>query len=108
MDQMVVDYKKIFFVACIILQILDGIFTGYGVLYSSLGVEVEGNPLVKLMMSNLGVIPGLFIVKGVGIYMLSFLYKIKTPTPFFMVIFGLYFPVILLWMKVIFVDNLIV
>lgn len=102
-----VDSRKFLVVACIILQILDGVFTGYGALNSSLGIEVEGNPIVKMVMGYFGVVAALFIIKAFGIFTIFFLNRIKTPTAFFVIIFGLYVPVIYLWVKVIFVDNLI-
>lgn len=101
------DFKYLLIFACIILQILDGAFTGYGAINSSLGVDVEGNPFIKLMMINFGIIPALVVVKSCAIYAIYFLKRQNTPTWCFAVIFGIYFPIILLWCKVIFVDKLI-
>lgn len=107
MEQMMVDYRKLLVISCIVLQILDGLFTGYGAINSSLGIDVEGNPIVKMCMSYIGIIPALLIIKGTGIFAIHFMNRIKTHTIFFVIIFGLYFPVIALWVKVIFLDKLI-
>lgn len=103
---MMVDYRTFLIVACIILQILDGTFTAYGVMYSSLHLDVEGNPIIKSAMSIFGIIPGLVLVKGIAILVIHALRK-TAPNFFFGIIFGIYTLVVGLWVKVIFVDNLI-
>jgi hypothetical protein len=104
---MMVDCRTLLVLACIILQILDGLFTAHGVMYSSLGLNVEANPFVKTMMSVFGIIPGIFLVKTSGIAILRFMQKLQTPTYFFAIICGIYSWVVYLWVKVTFVDNLI-
>ena len=100
------DYRKILILFCIILQILDGVFTWYGVTHSQLGLGVEGNPILKNCMAVFGIIPGLLIVKGSAILVIHHLRR-TAPTHFFGIIFGIYVFVVGLWFKVIFVDNLI-
>ncbi len=107
MEPMMVDCRTFLVLACIILQILDGSFTAYGVTYSSLGLDAEANPLVKTMMSIFGIIPGIVLVKASGIAALRFMQKIQTPTYFFAIICGIYSWVVYVWFKATFVDNLI-
>lgn len=105
--QMTVDYRRLLILSCIILQILDGTFTAYGATFSSIGLSVEANPLVKELMTIFGIIPGLCIAKGSCIAIIRALQKMETPTHFFLIVFGIYSWVIYLWVRVIFLDNLI-
>lgn len=106
MERMMGAYRNFLVISCIILQILDGSFTAYGVSFSSLGLDIEGNPLVKSVMSLFGTIPGLLLVKGLAILTILFL-RDTAPNRFFVIIFGIYLLVICDWAKAIFVDNLI-
>lgn len=101
-----VDYRKFLVVSCILLQILDGGFTAFGALNSGLGVEVEGNPIIKSLMENIGIVPAITLVKVVGISLLIGLNKNKAPTYFFGIIFGIYAPVVSLWAYLVFLDKL--
>ncbi len=49
----------------IVLQLLDGILTGFGIHFY--GVEREGNPLLQALMHQYGFIPALFIAKSFSI-----------------------------------------
>ena len=104
--QMMVGYRALLIIACIVLQILDGTFTAYGVLFSSLGLDIEANPLVKSAMSVFGIMPGLVLVKGLCVVVLVSLRNIA-PNHFYGIIFGIYLLVVSDWAKAIFVDNLI-
>lgn len=50
-----------------LLQILDGLLTYAGVTYLGVGTLCEGNPVVRHMMDEYGVINGLLIAKTLGI-----------------------------------------
>jgi hypothetical protein len=104
---MMVDYRKLLVLACIVLQILDGSFTAYGATFSSLGLNIEGNPMVKYVMTLCGIVPGLFLVKSFGIALIHLMNRGNAPTYFFAIIFGIYSWVIYLWIDATFVDNLI-
>lgn len=99
-------FKNSLFLACIILQILDGVFTGYAATHSSLGLSVEGNPLVKQLMLLLGVFPALFLLKSLAIVFLVFLKKLKTSIVVPLIIFGFYSPVVATWAYILFLDKL--
>ena len=94
------------FLACIILQILDGAFTGYAATHSSLGLDVEGNPLVKQAMLLMGVFPALFLMKSLAIFFLVMLNRLKTSILIPCIIFGLYAPVVSAWSYILFLDKL--
>lgn len=51
----------------IILQVIDGIFTYAGVLCLGLGIEIEGNPLLRSLMYELGPGTALMLIKGLAI-----------------------------------------
>ena len=53
------------------LQILDGILTGIGM--SQYGTAMEGNILLRSLMSVIGYIPALVIVKGASIALIALL-----------------------------------
>ncbi len=55
----------------IILQILDGIFTGIGV--NQFGIDAEGNPFIHSLMSHIGYIPALIASKSVAIGIIVYL-----------------------------------
>lgn len=55
----------------IILQILDGVFTGIGV--SHFGLDAEGNPFIHSLMSQLGYIPALVMAKSMAIGIIVYL-----------------------------------
>jgi hypothetical protein len=54
-----------------VLQVADGVLTAVGV--SSLGIEMEANPLLRSMMEVFGVPATLFAVKGFSIAVIAFL-----------------------------------
>lgn len=56
----------------IILQVLDGVFTYRGL---SLGLAGEGNPLVRMMISFLGLGAGLAVAKVIGVGLGIILYQ---------------------------------
>ena len=58
----------------IILQILDGTFTYWGV--STYGIEIEGNPFVSMLIEQFGLLPGLLMAKGSGIAIVTYFYNI--------------------------------
>ena len=91
---------------CVILQVLDAVFTGYAIEHSSLGLSVEGNFLIRAIISQMGVWTGLLFVKMFAVSAILYLSKIKASSSYFVIIFGFYLPVVLLWAKVIFVDKL--
>jgi hypothetical protein len=51
----------------VLLQVLDGIFTYAGVLLLGIGTDIEGNPLVRWAMVELGPGTALVIIKGLAI-----------------------------------------
>jgi uncharacterized membrane protein len=51
----------------VLLQILDGILTYVGVLYLGFGTEIEGNPIVRWLMNEMGPSTALVVTKGTGI-----------------------------------------
>ena len=53
-------------IAFLVVQILDGYFTYRGIRDLGLGVAIEGNPLVALAISALGVRLGLLLAKGLA------------------------------------------
>jgi hypothetical protein len=53
------------------LQILDGILTGIGM--SQYGTGMEGNILLRSLMSAIGYLPALVIVKGASIALIALL-----------------------------------
>ena len=64
----------------IILQILDGLLTFWGVNFLGYGTAIEGNPFVSYLMNTFGVFNGLLIAKLFGIIMiisLHFLFQIN-------------------------------
>lgn len=97
---------KILVLLCILLQILDGIFTGYGIFNSSLGVDAEGNPLVKYFINCLGVVPGLILVKSFAIAAVLYMQKNKVSPLAVGIVCGIYVPVVGTWAYIIFSGNL--
>ena len=89
--------KLLLVLFCCILQVCDGILTGYGVTNSAVGTEAEGNPIVKFMMDFLGVFGGLSLVKLLAILVIVYLYRIQTPTAVFVAISTIYFFVCISW-----------
>lgn len=86
---------------CILLQILDGLFTWYGVTHLSIGLEAEGNIIVKEAMRAIGVIPALVLIKGFAIVILLKLYQ-ESCRSFLSIVCGLYTAVIVLWIVALF------
>lgn len=52
---------------CILLQLLDGFLTYVGVSASPLGLDAEGNPIIRSAMESLGPGTALLIVKSLAI-----------------------------------------
>ena len=65
--------REVFILAVILafLQIADGVLTGIGVHY--LGIDMEANPLLRVLMLNLGTISTLILVKSCAIGIIAFL-----------------------------------
>lgn len=59
--------KEIAFIGSllILIQLLDAVFTGFGV--SIYGTVAEGNPVIRHLMENIGIIQALIVVKLVAI-----------------------------------------
>ena len=55
----------------VVLQILDGILTGVGM--AQYGLHMEGNALLRLLMSHIGYIPALILTKCVAIAIIALL-----------------------------------
>ncbi len=58
--------------AMIILQVLDGFLTFFGV--STFGIEFEGNPLLRFLMEHWGAAFSLFVMKSLAIIAVIFMY----------------------------------
>ena len=93
---------KLLTILCIILQVLDGIFTGYGVTMLPQGLDMEGNILVKESMRALGVIPALLIIKLFGILIILKLYQINSSKHILSFICGIYTISAMLWIVTLF------
>ena len=59
----------------IIIQILDGILTGFGV--QLFGIDAEGNNFVRFIMHRFGHIEGLFIIKTMAIFIVAILARLS-------------------------------
>ena len=57
--------------ALALLQILDGILTGIGMV--AFGTSMEGNVLLRSLMLAIGPIPALLVVKGASLGIICFL-----------------------------------
>lgn len=68
--------NKRWYIAAILLQVLDGIFTYYGVRF--FGEEAEGNPVVRMIIHQFGAFLALFVLKSVGIALVGFMHKLET------------------------------
>ena len=90
----------------ILLQIMDGALTGFAATVSSYGTAVEGNPLIKALMNNLGVIPGLLMVKGGAILVLLLMERLKVSKYWMFIVFIIYFLVVVEWLVVIFSGRM--
>lgn len=66
-------FEKILLVLLILLQVADGVLTHRGV--SLLGIEAEGNLLIKKSIEFFGLVPGIIIPKIVATSVLLFLWK---------------------------------
>lgn len=83
-------------IGLIVLQILDALFTCWGI--SRFGPEVEGNPLVKYLAITYGAEIALCSVKLVGILACIFLYWAKARTSLIFLT-GLYTGVVFIWFR---------
>lgn len=65
-------FDLIFFLgtSLVILQILDGILTGFGI--SLLGIDAEGNALLRALMEQFGFVAALVITKLIAIFLICF------------------------------------
>jgi len=99
-------FNKIIILLLIFSQLFDGIFTYMGVRIG--GLDVEGNPIVKYLMTNLGAAGGLILIKILAISMLSYLYTVshrydKKFSIVLMFIFVIYLVVLILWFRLLFI-----
>ena len=69
-----IRFGDLVFALFILVQILDGVLTYMGVLHFDAGVEVEGNPLLRIAMLALGVRTALLIVKVAAMLFGWFIY----------------------------------
>lgn len=60
-------------VLLLVLQIFDGLFTYIGV--STHGIDIEGNPLIKIIIYYLTPLYGLILVKGLAVFLLALAIK---------------------------------
>lgn len=97
---------KFLIFVCILLQVLDGLFTGYGIFNSKLGVDAEGNPLVKYVISLIGVVPALVLIKSLAIVVILHMRKLKNCFSTLVFIASLYTFVVATWAYIIFSGNL--
>ncbi|MCS6893755.1 MAG: DUF5658 family protein [Deltaproteobacteria bacterium] len=67
-------------VVLVLLQILDGFLTFWGV--STFGLQMEGNPLLKFLMTHWGISFTLFVVKAVAIVAIVLLYFVDLKNDF--------------------------
>jgi membrane-bound metal-dependent hydrolase YbcI (DUF457 family) len=65
---------QLFCLLHVILQILDGSFTYWGI--SNFGVRVEGNPFIVLLVDQFGLVQGLLMAKLSGIGFIGIFYHI--------------------------------
>lgn len=93
---------KLLTLLCVLLQVADGILTGYGVTVLPAGLEAEGNTIVKEAMYSLGVIPALVLIKSAGIFAVIFMYRIKTCVEVMFCVFGFYSLVVVVWIATLF------
>jgi len=64
----------------IVYQVLDALLTYWGIKTLGHGINIEGNPLIRQLMSHIGVIMTLVLVKSIVIlYLSSFLRIDKHP-----------------------------
>lgn len=52
----------------IVLQVLDGVLTYFGLQAVDFNLKYEGNPLVRLMMANYGVLNAIIVAKSIGVF----------------------------------------
>jgi hypothetical protein len=80
---------KILLILLGILQILDGALTYYGVVtFGSL--EIEGNPLIKYLMSKLGPAPALISAKTLACLLVYMLYRLVDCSQSLITTLGIY------------------
>jgi hypothetical protein len=59
----------------VLLQILDGILTYMGVTILAKSTEIEGNPMLKWLMNEIGVVLAIVIVKSCAVLIILTLNK---------------------------------
>lgn len=80
---------NLIFVVFVLIQCLDGIFTYVGV---SQGLALEGNPLASLLMSIIGLCPGIMVLKTIGVGLAMLLYLLGSHRAnALLIVFYLYF-----------------
>jgi hypothetical protein len=65
--------------ALVFLQLADGLLTGVGV--SHMGIEMEANPLLRMLMEIFGLIPTLVAVKALAISVIALLASLSGIVP---------------------------
>jgi hypothetical protein len=85
---------------CIVLQVLDGILTALGV--NMLGLNAEGNPLVKECMRLFGVVPALTAFKILGIFAVVQIYNAVTSPVVLSFVCGIYSVTSVAWIFILF------
>jgi hypothetical protein len=91
------------------LQILDGIVTSIGI--SRFGVAMEGNPLLRTLMTEFGHIPALAFVKLLALFVVVFLTVNARRMPWVRNALGIVtliyiFAAILPWIYILFIDPI--
>jgi hypothetical protein len=63
----------------VFLQMADGLLTGIGV--SHMGIEMEANPLLRMLMGIFGLVPTLIAVKAIAISVIAILASLSGIVP---------------------------
>lgn len=96
---------KLLTILCVLLQVIDGILTWYGVTTLPMRLDAEGNILVKTAMQAIGVIPALFLIKSFGIAITLKLYQIQSSKIILSVICGIYTISAIFWIIALFLTT---
>lgn len=95
-----------FLVYLILLQVLDGLLTYWGVVYTGYGPQIEGNPLLQYLIIQFGPGIALFSVKCFAIVLLLVWYKhFKKTNSYFckiscLILSIIYSIVVVLWLYI--------
>lgn len=87
---------KIWAALLIILQVLDGLFTFWGI--ENFGTKVEGNPLVKSLIESWGPEQVLITIKLFAVGIIIFLMSQKALKPLIFIA-GAYVAVVYMWFR---------